>query len=74
MNANPNTGPNAGFVCFDDQVVVGGVTSLWRSSFQPVTGGAKISFQLDKLLELLLVLQFIVCYQIVFTKLTMMVD
>ena len=54
MNANPNTGPNAGFVCSDDQVVVGGVTSLWRSSFQPVTGGATISFQLDCLFSNLL--------------------
>ena len=51
MNAKPNTDPNAGFVCSDDQVVVGGVTNLWRSSFQPVTGGAKISFQLDRLLD-----------------------
>ena len=45
MNANPNIGPNAGFVCPDDQVVVGGVTSLWRSSFQPVTGGEEKGFR-----------------------------
>ena len=51
INANPNTGPNADFVCSDDQVVVSGVTSLWRSSFQPVTVGATIFFQIDRLLE-----------------------
>ena len=62
INAKPNNDPNAGCTCSDDPVVVGGVTSLWRSSLQPVTGGATISFQLDKLLEWLLVLQFIVCY------------
>ena len=35
----------------DDPVV--GVTNLWRSSFQTVTGGATISFQLDKFTRLI---------------------
>ena len=33
MNAKPNNDPNAGFLFSDNQVVIGGVTSLWRSSF-----------------------------------------
>ena len=40
----------------DDPVV--GVTNLWRSSFQTDTGGATISFQLDKFTRLIVCSSF----------------
>ena len=56
LNAKPNNDPDAGEMWSDGPVV--GVTNLWRSSFQTVTGGATISFQLDKFTRLIVCSSF----------------
>ena len=56
LNAKPNNDPDAGEMWSDDPVI--GVTNLWRSSFQTVTGGATISFQLDKFTRLIVCSSF----------------
>ena len=63
IDVAPNNGPNAGCMCSYDQVVVGGVTSLWRPSFQSVSRGATIVFQLDRFTRIIASSPFVVYCQ-----------